>query len=257
MRRVAFLLAAILAGTVSAETVTVSAAISLKESLGAIAKSYESQSGDRIDFNFDASGKLAQQIRHGASVDVFMSADNDEAEGLIKSGDADAASRRLIARNSLVLIVPADEKGAAANFNDLGRIYGKIAIGDPRSVPAGHYAMQVLDRMKLAVAVSPRLVLCENVRQVRMYVERGEVDAGIVYGTDAKAAGDAVKVVATAPESTHEPIEYPAVLVAHCSHRAAAEKFMAYLDSKTARTILVKFGFDVPPAATPSTGPVK
>jgi molybdate transport system substrate-binding protein len=258
MRWIASLLISLLtASLASAEPVTVSAAISLKDSLEAIAKTYESQTGDRITFNFDASGKLAQQIRQGAPVDVFISADDEQVDSLVKSGDAEPVSRRLVVRNALVLIAPASSEHPPKEFADLVNIQGKIAIGDPRSVPAGRYSEQTLRSLKIYDAVAARFVLAENVRQVLTYVQRGEVDAGMVYATDAKAAGNRVKVIAVADPAAHDLIEYPAVVVTHASHTAAAARFLDYLKTEPARAVFLKFGFVLPEAATATTRPVK
>jgi molybdate transport system substrate-binding protein len=254
-RMAAFLILMLMTLTASAETITVSAAISMKDSLERIGNAYQGKTGDHLIFNFDASGKLAQQIRQGAPVDIFISADDEQVDRLIKSGDADAATRRLIVRNTLVLIVPAGARNPPKGFADLAKLPGKLAVGDPRIVPAGRYAMQVLRAFHLTDAVSPRLVKGENVRQVLMYVERGEVDAGIVYGTDAKIAGAAVSVAAVAPGSTHEPIEYPAVIVARSAHAATARRFLEYLNTEPSRTAFAQFGFELPPG--PSSRPVK
>jgi molybdate transport system substrate-binding protein len=247
MRFAAFLIiASMMPSVVMAETITVSAAISMRESLEEIGKAFEARSGNAVKFNFDSSGKLAQQIMQGAPVDAFVSADNEQMDMLIKAGDAIPSSHCVVARNTLVLIVPANQPHAVSGFADLVHAHGKIAIGDPRSVPAGHYARQVLSDLKIEDAVKDRLVLGENVRQVLTYVERGEVDAGIVYGTDAKQAGNAVKVVATADIGWHDRIEYPAVVVSGCAHATVAGQFLDFLRAEPARAILARHGFEMP-----------
>ncbi len=249
-RAVAFLLAASVAATVArAETFTVSAAISLKESLEQVGRDYHARTGDDVKFNFDASGRLEQQIRQGAPVDAFVSAADQEVDDLTRAGRAVAATRRVVAGNTLVLIVPAPSTGGPASFADLSTGTGKVAAGDPKSVPAGHYAQQTLAALHLTAAVAPRLVLGQNVRQVLTYVERGEVSAGLVYGTDARQAGGAVRVVAVADPRTHDAIEYPAVAVAGSTHAAAAGRFLDYLATPPARAVLVARGFTLPPPA--------
>jgi molybdate transport system substrate-binding protein len=247
LRTVVFSMLALCVATgARAETLTVSAAISLKESLEQVGHDYQARTGDEVRFNFDASGKLEQQIKQGAPVDGFVSAGDQEVDDLTKTGQADPASRRVVVTNALVLIVPAAATAGPTSFADLATTTGKVAAGDPRSVPAGHYARQTLDRLKLTDAVAHRLVLGQNVRQVLTYVERGEVSAGLVYATDAKQAGDKVRVVATADPATHDPIEYPAVVIAHSAHAAAARKFLDYLATPPARAVLTAHGFGVP-----------
>ena len=238
------------------ETVTVSAAVSLKESLTAVAKQYEAATGDHVSFDFDASGKLAEQIKQGAPVDAFISAGDVQVDALVKAGRVDAATRRTVVGNEMVLVVPADAPAdAPKSFADLATGTGKVAVGDPKSVPAGQYAAQVFAALKLTDAVEPRLVYGTNVRQVLTYVERGEVAAGVVYATDAKAAGAKVKVVATADPATHDKVEYPAVTIKDAAHAAAAAKFVEYLSTPAARKAFTDAGFTVP-ADKPATRPV-
>jgi molybdate transport system substrate-binding protein len=238
------LIAAVLLVAVAAhaETITVSAAISTKETLQAIAADYEKATGVHVRFNFQGSGELEAQIEQGAPVDAFISADDAEMEKLTAAGDSDPATRRVVARNRLVLVVPADT-ASPTSFDGLKSVAGKIAIGNPKTVPAGRYAEQVFKAMKLDSAVAGRLVYGQNVRQVLTYVERGEVAAGVVYQTDADQAVDKVKVVATADAATHDPIEYPAVVVKGAAHAAAAGRFLDYLKSDAAKAIWKAKGF--------------
>jgi molybdate transport system substrate-binding protein len=255
MRPVAFAIVVLLAAAaVRAGTVTVSAAISLKESLEQVGRDYAAEGGDAVTFNFDASGRLAQQVKRGAPVDAFVSAGGREVDQLVKAGQADGASRRVVVGNTLVLIVPAGATGGPTSMKDLAKGTGKIAVGDPASVPAGLYAKQALASLGLTYAVAPRLVLAQNVRQVLTYVERDEVSAGLVYSTDAKQAGDKVRVVDTAGADTHDPIEYPAVTITGAAHSAEAKRFLDYLATPTARAVFVAHGFTVP-KAQPATRP--
>jgi molybdate transport system substrate-binding protein len=253
--RIAILLAFLLSAPLAkAQDITVSAAISLKESLTQIGSAYEKSSGDHLQFNFDASGKLAAQIRQGAPVDAFVSADDQQMNKLDSAGKIAADTRRVVVNNSLVLIAPADEKDAPTSFTDLAVDHGKkIAIGEPKTVPAGRYAMQTLKSLALDQAVTARLVFGESVRQVLTYVERDEVYAGIVYATDAAQAGDKVKVIAVADPATHEVIEYPAAVVAGSPHAAAARKFLDYLTTDSAKVIFTAHGFTLPPSTVRPT----
>jgi molybdate transport system substrate-binding protein len=249
---IASILLLCLAAAARAETVTVSAAISLEDAIKLIGKAYELQSADKVEFNFGASGPLAAQIEQGAPVDAFISAANKQVDELVKAGKADAVSRRIVAGNSLVLIVPAAEKNPPNGFADLtDQRVQKIAVGQPKAVPAGQYAMQTLQYLKLTDALSGKIIYGANVRQVLDYVVRNEVDAGIVYSTDAKSAGDAVKVVATADTSSHEPIEYPAVIITAGTHQSAAMRFLDFLQSDQAKSIFSAQGFILP--KTPAT----
>src|SRR6185436_12592314 len=113
------------------------------------------------------------------------------------------------AGNSLVLIIPA--RGMAlSSFSDLANpSVKKVAVGNPKTVPAGQYTEQTINKLKLLPQIQSKLIFAEDVRQVLDYVARDEVDAGVVYSSDALSAGDKVKLVARAPDDSHDPILYP------------------------------------------------
>jgi molybdate transport system substrate-binding protein len=239
-------ISSLVATRAGAETIRVAVAISLREAGTEIAKAYETSSGEKVSLVFGSSGQLAGQIKNGAEVDVFVSAASQQVDELVKDGLADATTRRDIASNTLVLIVPADAKNAPATFADLGSARGKVATGEPVTVPAGRYAEQVFTSLKLTDRLRGRLVYGTNVRQVLAYVERGEVAAGVVYATDAAQSGEKVRVAATADPATHEPVVYPGVIVTATKRRAAAERFLAHLQSPDAKKVLRDKGFLVP-----------
>jgi molybdate transport system substrate-binding protein len=239
-----------------AEVLRVSAAISLKDALEEIGRHYESETGIKVELNLGASGQLMAQIREGAPIDLFISAAQKQVDDLAHSGLIDDSSRTVVAKNSLVLIVPKDPAGVVKSFADLSQASVKrIAIGQPRTVPAGEYAMQVLKAMKVDEAVKGRLVYGANVRQVLDYVARGEVEAGIVYKTDALQAAKEVRVVATAKDEDHRPIEYPAVTIKGSAHGQAAEKFLKFLAGQEARKSLTDHGFSLPDDKPATTQP--
>ncbi|HEX4053231.1 MAG TPA: molybdate ABC transporter substrate-binding protein [Tepidisphaeraceae bacterium] len=252
-RTITFLLAVLLGALgCFGDQVTISAAISLKETLTDIANVYRTDTRNTADLNFGASGTLAVQIQQGAPVDLFISAGNKEVDALIKAGLVEPASRKVVAGNQLVLIVPADFANPPEKFDDLLDVrFHHVAIGEPKVVPAGQYAMQTLKALGLDEKLSSKLIMAENVRQVLSYVIRGEADAGLVYSTDARQAGDAVRVALTAGESTHNPIVYPAVVV-NAGHHSQALKFLDYLSTDRARQIFLDHGFTVP-APQPTT----
>lgn len=221
----------------------ISAAISLKDALGAIKSAFAAEHPNiAITLNFGASGMLQQQIENGAPVDLFLSAaakpmDTLEAKGLLSPG-----SRRDVVRNRLVLIVPKNSSGIAG-FADLTRAsVSRIAIGEPSSVPAGQYAQEALRYFKITDAVKGKVIFAKDVRQVLTYVETGNVDAGIVYRSDALAS-NRVKIAAEAPEVSHSPIRYPVAIIRATQNLPAAREFLAYLGDKYAEQIFEKRGF--------------
>jgi molybdate transport system substrate-binding protein len=226
-----------------AQTVSVSAAISLKESMQEIARQYHADTGQDVKLNFGASGTLAAQIKQGAPVDLFISAARDQVAALVAAGIADGDTSRNIAGNRLVLIVPKDSTNLPSKFEDLTDArFAHIVIGEPKIVPAGHYAMETFKNLGIDQKISQKLVMGQDVRQVLAYVVRGDADAGVVYATDAAAAGGSVKLAATADDSSHDPIVYPAVVI-NAGNRQAAQEFLTFLTSPKAQAILGAHGF--------------
>lgn len=221
---------------------TVSVAASLTDAIQA-AEAVYTRAHPLVEFrnNFGGSGTLAQQIELGAPVDIFLSAAEGPMSELDTRGLLVSGSRRNLLRNTLVLIAPQDSKlSGFEQLTDPG--VRTVAIGDPGHVPAGKYAQQTLTALHLLPALQPRLVLGENVRQVLAYVETGNADAGIVYATDA-AITRKVRVVATAPESTHDPIIYPVAVLRAGAHPDESARFLAWLVSPAARSIFTQRGF--------------
>jgi molybdate transport system substrate-binding protein len=222
----------------------VGAAASLQDVLREVAAGYEKQTGEKLLLHFGSSGQLMSQVRNGAPIDVFISAAQRQVDELEKDGLVAGHTRRVIAGNALVLVVPSGAKSAPDGFAALASPSVKrVAVGEPKTVPAGEYAAQALRHAGVADSLRGRLVYGANVRQVLGYVERGEVSAGIVYATDAKAAGDKVRVAAVADAVAHDPIVYPAVVVAASTRRESAARFLEYLASDDARAAFTARGF--------------
>jgi len=224
----------------------VSAAASLKDVMEEIQPLYQKkQPNVNLTFNFGASGALLQQIEQGAPADIFISAAKRQMDTLDQKGALVPGTRTNLANNKLVLIVPKDSR-AVTSFTSLKQPEIKrIAIGEPRSVPAGQYAEQVLQKLNLWNDVKPKLVFANNVRQVLAAVESGNADAGMVYITDAKISNK-VKVVVAADDSYHSPIIYPIAVLKSSKNVNEAKAFVQYLSSQEAKGVLQKYGFIVP-----------
>jgi molybdate transport system substrate-binding protein len=231
----------------SAKFLTVSAAISLKNAFEEIGKLYESQQGTKCVFNFGASGDLLKQIAGGAPVDVFASAAQREMDEAAKQGLIVTATRADFAANSVVLIVPVGPAGAKISLNSFEGLNAaeikKIAVGNPKTVPAGLYAEEVFGYYKMLTSLNAKFIYAENVRQVLDYVARGEVDAGIVYATDAPSRSKEVKIIAAAPEASHRPVVYPIAVVKGAKNEADAKAFIVLVLSPKGKKILQKYGF--------------
>lgn len=244
------LILALLATTTHAaeRVVTVFAASSLTDALEEIGKAYTADSRVTVRFSFAASSALARQIESGAPADAFVSADQQWMNYLVERKLVQSATRADIAANALVLVAPADSKvqlRIAPKFPLAAALgaKGRIATGDPATVPAGRYAQQALHALGVWDSVSRRIVPTDNVRSALNFVALGEVPLGIVYATDAQGNAK-VRVVDTFPVGSHEPISYPAAVTLRGGAQAAA--FVQFLRGARARAIFARYGFNVP-----------
>ncbi|TYP78153.1 molybdate transport system substrate-binding protein [Paenibacillus methanolicus] len=220
----------------------VSAAASLKDSLGDIEKQYEKTHANiDLTFNFGSSGTLQKQIEQGAPADLFFSAGQKQMDALKKEELVDTSAT--ILRNSLVMIVSSDSDLAFTTVKELtAKSIKKVAIGQPESVPAGQYAKETLTARKTWDALQDKLVYAKDVRQVLNYVETGNADAGFVYRTDALTSRKA-RIAINVDARAHAPIVYPAGIVKATEHPAEAKAFFAYLKTKEAAAVFAKYGF--------------
>lgn len=221
---------------------TISAAASLQDSLQELKKSYEKEHPSiKITFNFGGSGALQQQILKGAPVDLFFSAAKDKFDGLVTEGFIDKKKGTDLLVNELVLVVPTKNEKQIQSFEDLKKA-GKIALGTPETVPAGQYGVESLQNMKLWKALESKVVYTKDARQVLTYTETENVDAGIVYKTDALVSKK-VDVIATVNGDIHTPIIYPVGVLKNSKHTKEAEDFYNYLQSDEAMQVFEKYGF--------------
>ena len=227
-----------------AADVTVFGAASLADALKEIAADYQKQSGKQVAVSPAASSVLARQIEASGGADVFISADLDWMDYLDNKNLIQHDTRENLLGNKLVLVAGKDVSTnitIAPHFDLLGALKGgRLAMADPDSVPAGKYGRTALISLGAWNGVVNHVVNAENVRVALAYVARGEAPLGIVYETDAKADSN-VKIVGVFPESSHQPILYPAALVKDA--KPEARTFLAYLASPAARAVFEKDGF--------------
>lgn len=220
------------------------AAASLTNVLGDLSKAFESSTGTPLKLSFAASSVLARQIEAGGKADVFISADQEWMDYLQARNLIDKSSRRNLVGNRLVLIAPADSKlelGIAPGFDLAGALgKGRLATGDPDTVPVGRYARSALTSLGIWDEIQDRLVRADNVRSAMMFVARGEVPLGIVYNTDA-LVDSKVRIVDTFPANSHPPITYPAAVIKGA--RGEAATFVAFLTGPEAADTWKKAGF--------------
>lgn len=232
--------------TFAAQELIVSAATSLSNAFGDIAKTFEAQHPDsKVTLNFAASDVLLKQIEQGAPVDVFASADEATMDRAANAQHIDTSTRINFAGNTLVLILPASAGQTLYTLSSLqAESIKHIAIGNPASVPAGRYAQAALVEQKLWQPLQSKLILTQNVRQALDYVARNEAEVGFVYATDAAARSEKVKIVMAIP--TAAAIRYPAAVISASAHASLAREFIAILRAPEAQAILKRYGFSVP-----------
>jgi molybdate transport system substrate-binding protein len=236
----AFVLAAS-AASAQRQEVLVSAAASLADVMEKISRDYEKRSGVRVVVNTGASNTLARQITAGASVDLFISA--DEAQMDVVHDEVVAKTRVDLLTNQLAIAVPADRPRKMKSVRELtDAAFKRIAIGDPGAVPAGVYAKTYLEKLGIWSAVSAKVVPSASVRVALLAVENGAADAAIVYRTDVMTAREAVLALAI-PIADGPRIVYPAALIRSGRNRDAASRFLTWLRQGEAMKIFEAAGF--------------
>jgi molybdate transport system substrate-binding protein len=228
------------------QEITVSAAISLKNAFEEIGQVIAGRNpGTKVRFNFGASGDLARQIEVGAPVDVFASAAQKDMDDIDQKGFITPGTRMNFAGNSVVLVKSGMSQIRMESFEDLRKAeVKKIVIGNPKSVPAGRYAEEVLKYLNLWEVVKDKLIFAEHVRQALDYVARNEVDAAMVYSTDAVIRPKEVRIVTKAPDKSHQPIVYPIGIVKGSKNQSLAKEFTALVLSTEGKNLLSKYGFE-------------
>jgi molybdate transport system substrate-binding protein len=232
--------------TAPTATLLVAAAASLQKPLQEIAPLYnQANPSQTINYNFAASGALQQQIEQGAPVDIFISAASKPMQALQDKGLLASGTTNDLLTNQLVLITSKPASVALTDFQQLVQPeVQRIAIGEPRSVPAGQYATEVLQHLGILDQVQSKFVLGNNVKSVLTAVETGDVDAGIVYITDAKGS-DKVTVAATADEKLHSPIRYSIAALKSSKLPDESKRYVEFLQGNTVKAIFEKYGFGI------------
>jgi len=233
-----------------AEPLLVFAAASTTNAVQKVNQAFTQATGAKVTASFASSGTLAKQIANGAPARVFLSANVKWVDFLQEKGFLEKGTRLDLLANRLVLVVPSDSPLGPVDINrqvDPLKLLkgGWLAMGDPRHVPAGSYAKQALTSLGWWPKLEKRLALAASVRVALMMVERGEAALGIVYATDAKISKK-VKVVGVFPPDTHNPIVYPAALVAG-QVTPEAQRYLEFLQTPEARKIFASFGFEAAP----------
>ena len=225
--------------------VLVSAAVSLNEAVAGVARAFEKQTGAHVALNIGPSSTLARQIREGARVDVFISADEGQMDAVEKAGRLVSGTRTPLLSNQLVIVAAANRAIVLKSPRDLlDARFRRIATGDPAAVPVGVYARRYLESQGLWAEVSKKIVPTDGVRAALTAVEQGHADLAIVYRTDAAIARRA-RIAYEVPGDQGPRIVYPAALVSSGHNRDDGGRFLKFLHSAEARAIFERAGFVV------------
>lgn len=226
-----------------AADISVFAAASLKDALTEIGAACERETGDKLVFNFGASSTLARQIEQEAPADVFFSADELKMNALDQKGLLLPGTRSRLLSNTLVIVVANDARTVPKSAADLaGPAIRKLALAEPTIVPAGIYAREHLAKVGVWDSVKSKVVPTENVRAALAAVETGNVEAGVVYKTDAMISRK-VTVAVEIPAAEGPKISYALAVVKASKQPDSAKKAAAYLSSPAAHAVYAKYGF--------------
>jgi molybdate transport system substrate-binding protein len=244
----AFGLSLMVSATARAEDVFVFAAASLTNALNEIAAPFTARTGHAVKASYAASSALAKQVEQGAPAQVFASADLLWMDYLAGKKLINPDTRFNLLGNTLVLVAPIDSKLGKVELGpktDIAALAGdgRIATGNPDSVPVGIYFKQAMERAGQWAGVEPKLARADSVRSALAFIERGEAPLGVVYATDAMASRK-VRVVGAFPESMHDTIVYPFALVTG-RETAAARAFLDFVRGPEAKGVFAKHGFKV------------
>ncbi|MDR9829071.1 molybdate ABC transporter substrate-binding protein [Vibrio sp. FNV 38] len=229
------------------ESVTVFAAASMTDALDEIAQKFEHQTGTQVKRSYASSSVLARQIAQGAPADIFISANQRWMEYLIEIEAVDQNSVKPLVRNQLVAVMPGNLESKPVVLDDATTILKllqgtRLAVGDPKHVPAGIYTQQAFESLGMWQQLLPHLARANNVRAALLWVERQEARVGVVYRTDALVS-QRVHVIAQFPESSHEPIVYPVAKVNKAKMTSQTHAFYEFLMTKDAMSVFESFGF--------------
>src|SRR5271170_919397 len=251
MRKLLALLLITVTGTfATGQEITVAAAADMSAALPQIVSAYTRETGQTVKLSFGASGNLTNQIRNGAPFDVFFSADEEYPQQLIAEGLAAKDTLYRYAVGRLVLWVPGD---SALDLSKLGikalldPSVKKISIANPATAPYGRAAEATLRHFGIYDEVSSRLVIGENISQAAQFVESGNAQAGLIALSHALAPAMKDKGrYWEVPLPAYPTLNQAAVVLSKSKQQDAARKFLDFMRSPDATSVLVRYGFSLP-----------
>ena len=201
----------------------------------------EQYPNDNVIFTYGSSGALQQQIEQGAPIDVFISAAQKQMDTLLEKDFIIKETKIDLLENKVVLIIPKESKLKITNFEDM-LLATRIAIGEPSSVPVGYYAEQIFNALNILEGVNKKVVYAKDATEVLTWVSSGNIDAGVVYSTDAVSSSK-VTIVAEATKGSCERIIYPAAVIKGTKEEKAASNFINFLVKEEASEVFIRYGF--------------
>jgi molybdate transport system substrate-binding protein len=191
--------------------------------------------------NIVVSGVLAKQLDSGARIDIVFVANREWMDYLKEKRHVDPDSITPFAYNTLVFVGKGPAR--ASRIDDLTKL-GRVAVGSPKSVPAGEYAMEALKNAGIDKEMEKKLVLARDVRECLLYAERGEADGAFVYRTDAALSKD-ISVWFSVPQNLYSRVVYMSALTLSGTKNEEAVGFFSFLRSSEAKALLLKYGFEI------------
>lgn len=250
LRKLVTLLLLIAGSFATAQEITVAAAADMSAALPELAAAYTKKTGQVVKLSFGASGNLTNQIRNGAPFDVFFSADEQYPQQLITEGLASKDTLYRYAVGRLVLWVPNDSPLDLPKLGIqvlLDPSVKKISIANPATAPYGRAAEAALRHFEIYDKVSSRLVIGENISQAAQFVESGNAQAGLVALSHALAPAMKDKGrYWTVPLDAYPTLNQAVVVLSKSKQQEAARKFLEFLRSPEAASLLTNFGFSLP-----------
>lgn len=240
-------LASLLAfNTAWAEEVQVAVAANFTAPIQAIAKDFEKDTGHKLVAAYGATGQFYAQIKNGAPYEVFLAADDSTPAKLEQEKAIAPGSRFTYAIGTLALwsATPGyvDANGEVLKKNQ----FKHLSIANPKTAPYGLAATQVLDKLKLTEATTPKLVEGQNITQAFQFVSTGNAELGFVALSqiykDGKVESGSAWIV---PSSLHEPIRQDAVILEKGKDNPAAKALVDYLKGPKAAAVIKSYGYEI------------
>ena len=230
--------------TESPVELNISAAASLKEAMADIQSEFKKVKPNvTLTVNFGASGSLQQQIEQGAPCDIFISAGQSQMKSLDEKSLLLENTKKDLVKNDLVLVGPKDT--TLTSLSDLSSDKVKnIAVGEPKSVPAGKYADEVFTNLGIKDSISSKLVFAKDVKKVLAWTTSGNTEVGFVYKSDALSS-KGLKIIETMADDKHSPITYPIGVLKASKNPDVAKAFEDFLFTDTCKKIFEKYGYGI------------